>query len=286
YPFGLKHKGYNNQIVGRDHQYGYNGKEEQNEQGLVWQDYGARNYDVALGRWMNIDPLAEQMRRHSPYNYAFDNPIYFIDPDGMKPLANSEEEVDPVKKKTKTDKEVKTVHDLGYTRVAGLQILNHGNGNYEMQVEIEVSVNEELDSGSDLEKENPGLREEVEAHEDGHFDQYAEVLEQEEFDLPIGDKVITACLDECAAEYMEYSSKITDPKERERIHNDFTNNLLAQINNKMRKKFGGSKEKVEKDAIRRADEKLRKKGKEPIYQNIKVSKQITKDGKVLSNNNN
>ena len=85
YPFGLMQKGYNEVLRGRNHAYGFTNKEEQDEIGIGWIDITARNYDPAIGRWMNLDPLAEQMRRHSPYNYAFDNPISFIDPDGMMP---------------------------------------------------------------------------------------------------------------------------------------------------------------------------------------------------------
>jgi len=89
YPFGLKQYDNNNVVnaIGNAaaQKYKYNGKEFQDELGLSFYDYGARNYDPALGRWMNIDPLAEKGRRWSSYNYAMDNPVYFIDPDGMWP---------------------------------------------------------------------------------------------------------------------------------------------------------------------------------------------------------
>jgi RHS repeat-associated protein len=87
YPFGMEIE--NLGTGGSDIAYRYNGKELNPDLNLY--DYGARWYDHAVGRFLSIDPLADQMPDWSPYSYTFNNPISYTDPTGMYPELTRED---------------------------------------------------------------------------------------------------------------------------------------------------------------------------------------------------
>jgi RHS repeat-associated protein len=94
-PWGVELSGLGYQYGGiKINPYLCNGKEANGHLGVNLYDYGARLYDPSIGRWFVVDPMAAHPLQidKSPYAYGWNNPIRYIDPNGMCPNGCSEGE--------------------------------------------------------------------------------------------------------------------------------------------------------------------------------------------------
>ena len=88
YPFGLQHKGYNNTISSNGNstaqKWGYQGQELTEDLGLNLQEFKFRMHDPAIGRFITIDPLAEDYNYQSPYNFSENRVIDAVEIEGLE----------------------------------------------------------------------------------------------------------------------------------------------------------------------------------------------------------
>ena len=61
--------------------YRFNGKDLDPETGNYY--YGARYYNPVWGVWLGVDPLANEGPHLTPYRFSFNNPVKFVDPNGL-----------------------------------------------------------------------------------------------------------------------------------------------------------------------------------------------------------
>ena len=66
---------------------GFGNQKRVNEFNIGLLTYEARLYNPSIGRWLGVDPLADEPEQvdKSPYAYAWNNPINYTDPDGRCP---------------------------------------------------------------------------------------------------------------------------------------------------------------------------------------------------------
>ncbi len=64
----------------------YQGNEYITNVGLDWMDFSNRQYDPQIGRFLGVDPLADNGGQEilSPYSAMANNPLLFVDPDGLE----------------------------------------------------------------------------------------------------------------------------------------------------------------------------------------------------------
>jgi len=81
YPFGLQTANSWTRESATENNFLYNAGNEHNTLTGLY-DLFFRNYDPALGRMHQVDPMADKYSTHTPYKYGLNNPVYWNDPSG------------------------------------------------------------------------------------------------------------------------------------------------------------------------------------------------------------
>ena len=102
-PFGLLHRGYNEneqdlkydkeqdfiftvQAQAGRYKYKFQGQERQEDLDLGWDSFKYRNYDYAIGRFFNVDPLAEKFPYNGVYNFSENRVVDGVELEGKESM--------------------------------------------------------------------------------------------------------------------------------------------------------------------------------------------------------
>ena len=139
----------------------YNSKELQ-ETGFY--DYGNRHYIPDIGKFNRPDRFSEKYTDSSPFSYAANNPLRYIDVKG-----------DSIKERIKIDFSMTPnptrLRDLGETSASEYNITSVTSTNANIEIDVLISLSPTFNGSNNIENQNPGLKREVVAHEEGHKDQ-------------------------------------------------------------------------------------------------------------------
>jgi RHS repeat-associated protein len=115
---------------GGKYRYGFNGKENDKDISEGGQDYGMRIFDRRLGRFLSVDPLTKEYPWNSTYAFAEDDPINYIDLEGME----------KGKSKSTEGKGSIMPHSV-QIRLTSNEILAYYNSNFNKNGDIRLSFN-------------------------------------------------------------------------------------------------------------------------------------------------
>lgn len=104
YPFGLKHNKTSSftivspnfvdvivaPVANNPYDYRFQGQELQDDHDLNWYSYRFRNYDPAIGRFFNVDPLTEEYHDWGEYVFSGNRVVDSFELEGLEPVHSGE----------------------------------------------------------------------------------------------------------------------------------------------------------------------------------------------------